>query len=487
MVNLITEYKYIHDNIHGYIPISNYAHYIINSEQFQRLRKIKQLGTCIYAFPNALHNRFIHSIGTYYLAGRILTCIMKNTQAGDIDEYLRSIDELQNYYHKRYNGHIYILDEYICELIKIAALCHDIGHGPFSHVFDDCFIPKVKKSSHIHDTHEERSKILLDIIIKKNDILSKIISQDDIEFMKNIINPTKNNKGFIYQIVSNSLNGLDIDKFDYIARDSYMLGLKSGFDHSGLIDHVKIIKNNITYPERVIYEIKKLYDTRYSLHKQIYNHKMVISSQLMIIELFEILDPILNLSKSVENMNDFCKLTDEYIFDCIDHKFELYKKLVEYDNKYLESIEILKKASLLVNRINNHDMYKFIGYHVSNQKIVLTKEDYYKLSSFDSSYMDKIIIHQTKIGFVSGDKENPLENIYTYSSKLFGTNDSAIESTKMSINDITLITPKIYQEYITMIFCKNNDEEDIEKIKKWSQELLSITNNGFISNKSLIY
>lgn len=354
-LQFVEEYKYIHDNVHGYIPISNYAERIINSEEFQRLRKIKQLGTCEYAYPNAIHTRFIHSIGTYYLAGKILERIVKNSDMKYIREYLQTIEELKHYFERKYSSQQFVLDEYVRELIKIGALCHDLGHGPFSHLFDDYFIPHVKHQ-HQNDTHEERSKLLIIRIIKKDSILSTLIKDTDLAFICSIINPTNKNKGFLYQIVSNSLTGLDVDKFDYITRDSYMLGLKSGFDYRGLIDHVRIIENNLAYPERMIHEIKRLYEERYSLHKKVYNHKTVIGTQLMIIELFKILDPILNLAHSVENMDEFIKLTDEYIFTIVDHRMDLYKELAKYDAKYVNYVERLNCAKEIITRINNHDI-----------------------------------------------------------------------------------------------------------------------------------
>lgn len=461
---LIVDFKNIHDNIHGYISISNFAYFIINSEEFQRLRKIKQLGTCVYAFPNAYHNRFVHSIGTYYLASRLINCIVKNTLVGTIDEYLKSITELQDYYHRQYNGEVYLLDEYVCELIKIAALCHDLGHGPFSHVFD-----------YIDDSHEERSKLLLENIIKKNSTLSNVIKKQDIEFMKNLISPKEKNQGFIFQIISNSFNGLDVDKFDYIARDSYVLGINSGFDHSGLVDHVKIIDNNIVYPERVCYEIKKMYETRYSLHKQIYNHKSVISSQLMIVELLKILDPILGLSNIGKDMDKFCKLTDDYIFSCVDSMLPLYMELSLYDPKYFEKVNILKDAEKIIKRINNHRMYKFIGYCIADCNIDLTMKDFENIETFDSNYSNQIIIFQTKIGFVSGNKKNPLDNIYTYSTSSFDNIKSqCIKANKISIHDISLITPKVYQEYITMIFSKSENQDEWLNIHKWTEEIFRL-------------
>lgn len=469
---LVVEYKHIHDSIHGYIPISNLANQIINSPEFQRMRDIGQLGTCKYAFPNAHHNRFVHSIGTYHLAGEILNTIVKKTLVEDYEEYLKSIKELEHYYFRKYESQIFIMDDYICELIKIAALCHDLGHGPFSHVYDDFFLT-TKEKTHPNDTHEERSKILLEQIIKKNTFLKEVIKQSDIEFMKNIISPKENHNGFLYQIVSNTVNGLDVDKFDYIARDSYVLGIKSGFDHEGLVKHVKIINNNIDYPERVLYEIKKMYDTRYSLHKQIYNHKTVIATQLMLVELFKILDPILELSKSVENMEDFCKLTDQYILNTVNHRLELYKQLSKYDPKYLNHIKYLEEAQKIINRFNTHNIYRFVGYKISNEYFELSVSDYKSLPNFELEYLDKIIVFQTKIGFVSGNKKNPLNNIYSMSPSLFRTNTN-ISSSKISIDDISLITPKVYQEYLTMIYSKDDNENDLVKIKDWTEKLLKI-------------
>src|SRR5690606_32489551 len=126
------------------------------------------------------------------------------------------ISELKKYFQIMYNNN-FQLDDYVCELVKISALCHDIGHGPFSHAFDDLF----KSNKYINhndsgrNTHEFRSTVILEHIIKNDKILSSAITDDEIQFMKNLIDP-KDRNGFIYQIVSNNLNGLDVDKFDYL-------------------------------------------------------------------------------------------------------------------------------------------------------------------------------------------------------------------------------------------------------------------------------
>jgi HD superfamily phosphohydrolase len=475
MLNI--KYKNIHDNIHGYIPLSNYAMYIIDTPEFQRLRGLKQLGTCIYVFDNANHSRFEHSIGTYYLVSLILNNITKNLPL-NISSYLSTIHELKNYFLRKYGSNIYVFDEYIQELIKIAGLCHDLGHGPYSHIFDDNFLTEFKElDNHVNRTHEARSYYLLKKIIKEHEILKNIISDDEINFMGNLINPRKQDTGFVFQIVSNYLNGLDVDKYDYIYRDSYMLGLKTGFDYSRLVNDVRIINNNICYPESIVFEIYKLYQARYSLHKQIYSHKSVISSQLMIVELFKLLDPVLNIKNSINNLNDFCKLTDSYIMNSVDLLLPIYESCCdtsktpnklgvlsekEKDNEQ-EKREKLLKAKIIIDRLNCHNLYKYIGSNVYSKKKIITIDDFKK--DLSDNTLNNIVIFQSKIGFVSGNKKNPIDNIYSYESKI--PVDSAQQiSKKINFNEVSMIMPKYHQEFITLIFYKDrNDIEGFNQVK----------------------
>jgi HD superfamily phosphohydrolase len=468
---LVVNYKKIHDSIHGYIPVSNYAIRIIDSKYFQQLRNKKQLGTAYYVFPNAIHTRFEHSLGTYNFASRLMNCIMQNSKQSHISDYLSKVKYLQNYYKCKYDGRAK-LDKYICELVKIAALCHDLGHGPFSHLFDDVFLPSVYNSDGTNTeyykipniTHEERSANLIEKIIKSDSLLKKIILDDEIEFIKHLINPSKEDTGFLFQIVSNYLNGLDVDKYDYLIRDSRVLGFNLSFDASRLVDDIVIVDNNICYPEQVIFEIYNMFNLRYNLHKMVYNHKAVVSSQMLVIEIMKLIDKELNLSESITDLDKFILIGDSTIFDILN----LYLLKKEQDIP-----ENVQKALKYVDKLNNHNSYHFVESVITSEKLDVTKESI--LQSLDKKSQtilsEELIINQTKIGLVSGDKQHPLDSIYSYSTKSMLQKDVP-DVKKININNISLLVPKLHQEYITMFYIKDSENKKaINKIKDYIHKL----------------
>ena len=202
--DLIRKAKTIHLPIHGSVDVSIIAKIFIDNPYFQRLRKLKQLGACEYVFPSATHTRFEHSIGTYFLCDKILNRIKLVTKFSKLCLWLEKIDELKNYFTTdliKINKTI----SWIFEMIKIGALCHDIGHGPFSHLFDDIFINHTSNKYHDMATHEARSTEIIKIIIKNDVQLNKLLSDNDIKFIQSIIDPDKTRRGFTYQIVSNYL------------------------------------------------------------------------------------------------------------------------------------------------------------------------------------------------------------------------------------------------------------------------------------------
>lgn len=443
--------KTIHDDVHGYISLSYFAIKIMDTKYFQRLRKLKQLGLCCYVYQNATHTRFEHSIGTYYLAEKILERIIRDTDENILYNYIQNIKELSDCNKSD-------IKKYIFELIKIAALCHDIGHGPFSHVFDDLFL----LDNNTKSSHENRSCIILEYIIKNDDELNKIVSHEHIKFIQSLINPDNTKHfGWIYQIVSNNLSSLDVDKYDYLKRDVKTLNFPLTVDIDMLINHIKIINDNITYPEQSLYDIYNLFQIRYQLHKRVYSHKVVIAIQLMIIDMIKLLDNILNITDIINKISNdifnnktdikdiqiiidnFCNLTDDYIMECP----LLMYNLGLCNDSVLKSIEIL-------NKLNKRDIYATIYNGMDDKKQI----DKIKLLSDDN-----IVLSYVKLGFVSGNKQNPLDSIYTYKTKETQLlND--INSFKKDKNDLSILCPSQYQENILMIFYK--DKTNIEKINK---------------------
>lgn len=139
--------KMINDPIHGFIELEPGALAFIDTPQFQRLRDLKQLGATYYVFPGATHNRFEHSIGTMHLAGQMLDSISR------CQPELKITPEgvpfgVDGVFFSQQAG---VFSETF--LVKIAGLCHDLGHGPFSHVFDNQFMPAARPD--IKWTHEE--------------------------------------------------------------------------------------------------------------------------------------------------------------------------------------------------------------------------------------------------------------------------------------------------------------------------------------------
>ena len=204
--------------IHGHLELSPLSVKVIDTPQFQRLRDISQLGGVYYVFPGAASKRFEHCIGVAYLARYFIEKLASQQPELNIS----SVDIL---------------------CVELAGLCHDLGHGPFSHLFDAKVLPQLGVK---HFVHEHASIGILDILISENNLMSEFerngLTADDIHFIKELILGDadeapidfnwkgRGDKTFLYDIVANKRNGIDVDKFDYFARDCHVLGVSKSFD-----------------------------------------------------------------------------------------------------------------------------------------------------------------------------------------------------------------------------------------------------------------
>jgi deoxynucleoside triphosphate triphosphohydrolase SAMHD1 len=335
--------KIIYDPVHGHIDIDSISIKIIDTPEFQRLRYIKQLGNVSYVYPSASHSRFEHSLGVYYLAGKLINTLKNNQPELNITN-----QDIIN--------------------VKIAGLCHDLGHGPFSHLFDNY----VSKNCGKYSEHEKRSEFILEYIIDKYKIG---LTTENVNLIKKMINPDKNDIGFKYQIVSNLRTGLDVDKFDYIKRDTFYLGLNYNCEYLRIINYAKVIDNNICYPTKLISCIYGIYYSRFRLHNEVYLHPVCKSLDLMVMDLLKDNPEFLNKFKiSINNPESFCQYTDHIISHLRLGKF---------------NISILKK-------IETRKLYKFIGeietkYKIGTKTFILEKKCIKNLLNKNKLFKDILI------------------------------------------------------------------------------------------------
>ncbi|KAJ1973454.1 hypothetical protein H4R35_004114, partial [Dimargaris xerosporica] len=312
--------KYFNDPIHGYISFDGCSMDIVDTPQFQRLRYLKQMGSSYFVFPGACHNRFEHCLGVGYLAGT-LTQRFKDSQP----ELEISDVEVRN--------------------VQIAGLCHDLGHGPFSHVFDSAVIPALNPQSTWK--HEQGSLMMFDYLVEDNYV---DIDREDAEFIKDLIMGRPQHHGnrfeerrFLFDIVANQRNGVDVDKFDYISRDCYNVNLKSSYDSSRLMIASRVINDQICYDHKEVYNIYDMFHTRYSLFKRIYTHRVAVAIELMLVDAIVKANSSLNLLEKIQDPEQYLYLTDGILHDIL-----------------RSSDPALAESKHLIKRIQCRQLYKFV-------------------------------------------------------------------------------------------------------------------------------
>jgi len=234
--------KIFNDPVYGFINIhSDLIFDIIQHRYFQRLRRIKQLGLTDFVYPGALHTRFHHALGAMHL----MSITLQN---------LRS------------KGHDISDKEYEASLI--AILLHDVGHGPFSHTLEFSLL------KNIH--HED---ISLKIFERLN-----IHFNSELDLAIKIFTGTYDRK-FFHQLVSSQL---DVDRLDYLMRDSFFTGVQEGtIGADRIIKMLDICNDEIVVEEKAIYSIENFLSARRIMYWQVYLHKTSVSAERMLIEIIK--------------------------------------------------------------------------------------------------------------------------------------------------------------------------------------------------------
>lgn len=211
--------KFIRDSVHGDLHLNEFEVKLIDTPQIQRLRRIKQLGFTYLVYPGSNHTRFEHSIGTMYLASRL--------------------------------AHNLQLDEDQTKIVRLCAILHDAGHGPFSHVSEGV----------IDRSHEE----LTSRLIKKTQIGDLISENYDLNSVLQVIN----GKGSLGQIISGEL---DVDRMDYLLRDSYYTGVAYGVIDVERLIYNMILDKDLMLKRKGVQAAESMLLARYFMYPSVYQH-----------------------------------------------------------------------------------------------------------------------------------------------------------------------------------------------------------------------
>ena len=265
------KYLEIIDPIHDFIRIYEPEIKVIDSPIFQRLRRIRQLAGAHLVYPSAQHSRFEHSLGVTHLAGQAATVLK--------DKGFLNSDDVTN--------------------LRLGGLLHDIGHGPFSHLFEEV-LQKRKKISH----EEIGKKLILQTEI--GDLLSK--SGFNKKFLADLT--LGNSKyQFMNEIIS---GGLSADMMDYLPRDGYFTGAEHAkIDFKRIIQSLDVYEKKLSLDKSALYSFESMMISRYQMFKAVYFHKTVRSAEVMLLEAMSLADNELELTSN--NLDNYIKLTDEFV------------------------------------------------------------------------------------------------------------------------------------------------------------------------------
>ena len=325
----------INDPVYGFISIPyEIISKIIEHPYFQRLRRITQLGLTHMVYPGAKHTRFQHAIGATHLMQQAINTLRSKGQ---------------------------IITEEEAKAVSIAILLHDIGHGPYSHTLEHSIVEGVN--------HEDISDLFMD---KLNDEFNGELNLA-ISIFRN-----QYHKKFLYQLVSSQL---DMDRLDYLIRDSFFTGVSEGVVSTDrIIKMLTVVDDQLAIEAKGIYSIEKFIIARRLMYWQVYLHKTVTSAEFLLIKIFHrarqlasqghqlFATPVLHnfLTNSFKKedflaqptlLEDFAKLDDYDIMTSVkiwisNKDFILSKLCEKLVNRNLLKIE-LQNSPFSLDKINN--------------------------------------------------------------------------------------------------------------------------------------
>ncbi len=400
--------KLINDPVYGFIEIPMGVLYnIVSHPYMQRLSRIKQLGLTSTAFPGAQHTRFQHSLGAFYLMNK-------------------TTEQLRRKGHNLTNS-----EE---EAVLAAILLHDIGHGPFSHVLEKTLIPNV--------SHELISLMLME----RMNIEMKGELTDAIHIFKN-----KYPKKFLYQLVSGQV---DMDRLDYLRRDSFFTGVKEGnIGSERIIKMLDIKDDKLVVNEKGIYSIENFLIARRLMYWQVYLHKTSLASERMLISALLRAKELTNLGVELN-----CPPALHFFI-----KNELGKEIFLSDPEVLDNFVLLDDSDIwsALKTWSTHSDFilSTLSYGLINRKLFKIeisedKFDLEKTSVVKKEIQEKYKLTEKEVEYFvsSGTIENKTYNPYNDSIDLLLPNGNVSNISETSdILSITPLTQKCKKYYFSYL------------------------------------
>ena len=398
------------DPIHDFIRVSGPELKIIDNPIFQRLRRIRQLSGAHLTYPGAQHTRFEHSLGVMHISG----------QAGQAlqEKGILKKDDIEN--------------------LRLAALLHDIGHGPFSHLFEEILQEKRKIS------HEEIGKRII-LKTELGDLLSK--SGYDKKFITKLA--FGNSKlQFMNEIISGVLSA---DMMDYLLRDGYYTGAEHAkIDHKRLTQSLEVYQKKLALEKSALYSFESMMHSRYQMFKAVYFHKTVRSAEVMLLESMRLADDELGLTSL--NLIDYVELTDESVL----------LKLLSLSGRTSE----LRRAKKIAEDYQNRQLLKCVFERILTNKAKLGKM---KTSQLRKKISKKSRVNEDEI-FIDSSITSSLPlapSKKELQSIILVTRDSSKRhAEKIPISKIPLVSQMSGFMNILRVYTTNKNRKKVEIVAK---------------------
>ncbi|XP_072182301.1 deoxynucleoside triphosphate triphosphohydrolase SAMHD1-like [Diadema setosum] len=335
-----------HDIVYGTVELPPYCYLIIDTPEFQRLRHIKQLGPASFVYPCAVQSRFDHSLGVCHSARELLNKLR--------------LQENNNMTHTD------------ARCVEIASLCRDLGHGPLSLTFQD-FLADLQKTWR----PEEQSARILRYLIRKNKLKWKLetfgIAEKEVDIICELIRGNFSEKNgeelippekfYLRQIVNNSINGVDVFKWNDVTRDSNLLGITSAFQVERVLSVVKACdvdskgggkRRELCFRDKVSNELSHVFITNRRLHSAAYHHEVTTAVSIMYRCAFRA------AAKHIEFTSEHGKFD---LFNCIGDEEAFCQATDDIIRDIMRSTSTkkgMKKAKEIISRIYSRQLYQCI-------------------------------------------------------------------------------------------------------------------------------